>query len=141
MGFKGFGNGKVARGFNIESLVEQSKQFAHTMVKPKVSNEETNSTAPYEESDEELVGPPLPPTQTTTTEESEPFKLPVSSATKIPKVKPKSAEDKSGDSDSDNDSDSNSDSEGEEPEESIEKRILLVAQYKFQTSQTISHSY
>ena len=37
---------------------------------PKVSNEETNSTAPDEESNEELVGPPLPPTQTTTTEES-----------------------------------------------------------------------
>ena len=47
-----------------------SKQCKHRWVIPKVSNEETNSTAPDEESNEELVGPPLPPTQTTTEDDS-----------------------------------------------------------------------
>ena len=42
MGFKGFGNGKSKKVVDIESLVEQSKQFARSLV---VKNDDSESEA------------------------------------------------------------------------------------------------
>ena len=112
MGFKGFGNGKVPRAFNIESLVEQSKQFARTLATEK-SSAETSSSQQDEESDDEFVGPPLPPAEPAAVDKNESPKPSESTAVKMPEVKSKSnVEDDSGDS-----------SDDDNEEESIEKRI------------------
>nr|CAG4642384.1 EOG090X0364 [Evadne anonyx] len=117
MGFKGFGNGKVSRNFNIESLVEQSKQFARTLIPAKPSVEESNPSQPDDESDDEFIGPPMPPAEPVV-KEIETTTAPESSTFKMPQVKAKSrVEDDSEDS-SDDDSE-----DEEEEEESIEKRI------------------
>ena len=115
MGFKGFGNGKAAKVFNIESLVEQTKQFARTRITANSTVQETNSSDG--ESDEEFVGPPMPPAETVPEKESEPTIPKESVSFKKPKVKSKS-----GVAD-DSDESSDEDSEEEEEEESIEKRI------------------
>ena len=58
MGCKGFGNGKIPWAFNVESLVEQSKQFARTLATEKISAETS-----LEMSNGEFGGPHLPPAE------------------------------------------------------------------------------
>ena len=55
MSCKGFGNGKVPWAFNVESLVEQSEQFARTLATEKISAETI-----LEMSNDESVGAHLP---------------------------------------------------------------------------------
>ena len=76
MGFQGFGKSKAAKGFDIESLVEQNKQSAREralLKKPEEPEPTTsNQKEQEEESDEDVVGPmPAPPAP-----EPEAFKAP-----------------------------------------------------------------
>ncbi len=73
MGFQGFGKNKAApiKNFDLESLVEQSKQVARERTTKKVSEIEATTEEP-EEDDEDVIGPPLPPPAQSTSKESEP---------------------------------------------------------------------
>lgn len=59
MGFQGFGKNKksAAQTFDLDSLVEQSKQMAKERNAAKIIPQETQP----DEADSELIGPPLPP--------------------------------------------------------------------------------
>ena len=63
MGFQGFGKSKApAKSFDLESLVEASKQVARERNMHKISEQEAgNSTQESEETDNDVIGPPLPP--------------------------------------------------------------------------------
>lgn len=66
MGFQGFGKGKAAKEFDIESLVEQNKQTAREIAsqkkvdEPEASTSEANKEAESED-EEDVVGPMPPP--------------------------------------------------------------------------------
>ena len=113
MGFQGFGKtvAKVAKGFDIESLVEQSKQVAKEREMAKKAAELEASLAnpkdsSGEEDDGDLVGP-LPPPPPPVAVEPEAFKAP---------KKPAKPRDEDADSDDDSEED-------EDDEEHPEKRI------------------
>nr|CAG4641550.1 EOG090X0364 [Eurycercus lamellatus] len=108
MGFQGFGKGKTAKGFDIETLVEQSKQVAkeRNLLK-KIAEQETSPLPPDADEDKEdeenIVGPPLPSSE----QASEPknptdtFKLPK----KLSKISSKTQDDEDDSEDSENSDD------------------------------------
>nr|CAG4638327.1 EOG090X0364 [Cyclestheria hislopi] len=114
MGFKGFG--KSAQKFDVEQLVEQSKQLA----KERTINQNvvTKSSSSEDESEEEIIGPlppqPLPEKQP----QNEVKTNQTATAKAIETIEKKKLKKTNDDSDEEDSSDSESDSE-----ESIEKRI------------------
>ncbi|XP_046450352.1 WD repeat-containing protein 70-like [Daphnia pulex] len=111
MGFQGFGKNKAApvKNFDLESLVEQSKQVARERTTKKVSEIEATTEEP-EEDDEDVIGPPLPPPAQSTSKDSEPSN--VSDATK--KSSKKHTKSHSNDDDDDDEDEDSSDSDDEE---------------------------
>lgn len=103
MGFQGFGKNKAgpAKNFDLESLVEQSKQVARERNLEKIKEMEAKNVEEQEKEDNELIGPPLPP----------PAELPKEikeAEVKLNRKKPSRASQ----SDDDDDDDSSEDDEG-----------------------------
>ncbi len=112
MGFQGFGKNKTApvKNFDLESLVEQSKQVARERTTRKVSEVEDATQQPEEE-DEDIIGPPLPPPPAqTTSNESEQSNVFVAPK----KMSKKSTKSPSDDEDNDDDDEDSSDSDDAE---------------------------
>lgn len=63
MGFQGFGKNKgaSAKNFDLESLVDQSKQTARERSLVKIKEQEDSTSSGKDQEDEELTGPPVPP--------------------------------------------------------------------------------
>lgn len=98
MGFQGFGKNKAApaKNFDLESLVEQSKQVARERNLEKIKEMEAKND--QEQNDSELIGPPLPP----------PAELPKvikEDEVKLTRKKPSRASHSDDDDDDDNSSD------------------------------------
>jgi hypothetical protein len=110
MGFQGFGKNKAApvKQFDLESLVEQSKQVARERTTRKV-NEKEDATEEPEEDDEDVIGPPLPPPVQTTSKESEQLSNVLNASKKSSKKPTKSHSD-----DEDDDDNESSDSDDAE---------------------------
>ncbi len=111
MGFQGFGKSKApAKIFDLESLVEQSKQVARERSLAKISSEAGTSTQESEEADHaDIVGPPLPPPSEPVTKEIKPSEA--SNTFKRPSNKKPS---KSQEDDDDDEDDDSSDEDGDE---------------------------
>lgn len=104
MGFQGFGKNKAAKTFDLDSLVEQSKQVARERNVIKEQEAGTSQSDKEEESendDDEIIGPLLPPPSEPAKTEMK--KVEVKSISKKPPTKAKSSEDEDSDSSDEDD--------------------------------------
>lgn len=121
MGFQGFGCSKAAKTFDLDTLVEQSKQVAKERIhasKKDSPDTDASQSNQDEDSDDDFVGPAPPPLAPLPTAEINERSKPIDKkATQNMKNEAKKQKETEGDEDSDEDV---SDDEGDE---SIEKAI------------------